>query len=97
MTITGEVTPFLEAAVKIVVLGAGGRQLETVAVIDTGFSDYLTLGQVQIELLSLAFEAWTDIQLADGQEARLAMYSAYVEWLGRSREISVIASGSECL
>lgn len=41
--INGSVNPNLEAIVPLVVVGAGSRRQQVDAVVDTGFTGYLTL------------------------------------------------------
>jgi clan AA aspartic protease len=97
MRIQGEVTPYHDAVVTVVVRGRDGDRIEVPAVVDTGFTGHLSLSQELIDSLSLTFEGWTEVELADGEGARLPVYSADAEWIGAIRGIPVLSSGGACL
>lgn len=75
-----------EPMVSVVVGGSGGRQVEVDAVVDTGFSDYLTLPIEIIEALELPIMDNIWIQLADGSHSAVDVYDARIrledEWIG---------------
>lgn len=54
--IHGAVNAALEAVVPLTVQGAAGRAHEIEAVIDTGFSGFLTLPSALVAVLGLAFD-----------------------------------------
>jgi len=62
------------------------------AVIDTGFSDYLTLPPQAIRTLGLPEGGSMRVSLADNSETDLQVYAGTVSWDGRSRDITILAA-----
>ncbi|MGH7200405.1 MAG: hypothetical protein ACREJB_07345, partial [Planctomycetaceae bacterium] len=87
--IMGRVSPDREAVIAVSVRGPTGRTLKTDAVIDTGFSDWLTLPSDQIEALELPWERRERASLADGTERFVDIYEAHVLWDQHSRRIAI--------
>jgi clan AA aspartic protease len=92
--IQGEVNPFLEAVIAVTVIGRGGDRLTVEAVVDTGFSDYLTLAPTEIISLALVYAGVVRGQLADGTTTGLRAYRGRVIWDGQERGVEVL-EGSE--
>ncbi len=68
---TGEINADREAELRLMVHDAAGRGNEIKAVIDTGFTDYLTLSPALIISLRLMFWELTEFVLADGNVVTL--------------------------
>lgn len=87
--ITGRVTPDgREAVIRVTLLGRAGtspRVLE--AVIDTGFTDRLTLPAEVVEELGLPLRGSADVVLADGSIETLPIYRVRLLWHGRERAV----------
>lgn len=64
--ITGEGTVEREAVIEVIVRGPGG-EVAVRCVLDTGFTEYLTLPGDLIQALSLPFEQAMPLSQADGQ------------------------------
>jgi len=92
--IHGTVNDRLEAVVQIAVRGSDDTPVSVDAVIDTGFSDYLTLPENLVQTLDLQRIGPTDAKLADGQLVSLDVYGAIVDWEGVPRDILIVAAGS---
>ena len=90
--IQGAVNAALEAVLPLTVQGTTGRAREIQAVIDTGFSGFLTLPSALVEALGLTFDGIGWAVLADGTEARFEVYDATLLWDGRQRRIYVYAA-----
>jgi len=90
--IQGAVNADLEAVVPLTVQGTAGHAHEVEAVIDTGFSGFLTLPSVLVAELGLAFGGVGWAVLADGTEARFDVYDATLLWDGQPRRIYVYAA-----
>ena len=90
--IQGAVNAALEAVLPLTVQGSGGRSREVEAVIDTGFSGFLTLPAALVAALGLAFDGVGWAVLADGTEARFDVYDATLLWDGRPRRVYVYAA-----
>jgi clan AA aspartic protease len=90
--IEGEVTAEYEMVVSVFVHAADGRLVEFRAVVDSGFSDYLSLPADEIMKLGLAFRERRTYLLADNNPVDFDIYDAIVEWDGHDRNIVVIAS-----
>jgi clan AA aspartic protease len=67
------------------------------AVIDTGFTAFLTLPSAVIAELGLHWQTSDRGMLADGTEYLFDMYEAKVEWDGKVRRIPVIESDADPL
>ena len=94
--ISGAVNAGLEAAIRLEVLGADGQQ-RVEAIIDAGFSGFLTLPPALIMLLRLTWLAREPSILADGTVGLFDLYRATVIWDGRARTVEVNAAGAEPL
>ena len=90
--IQGAVNAALEAVLPLTVQGTAGRAQEVEAVIDTGFSGFLTLPSALVGVLGLAFDGVGWAVLADGTETRFDVYDATLLWDGRQRRIYVYAT-----
>ena len=88
--ITGTVNASNEAIVQLRIRGAVPDPLSIHALIDTGFTDWLTLSPAQIVALGLAFREEGAYVLADGSMARARLFSGEVEWLTGWRRILVL-------
>jgi len=93
----GEVTSQREAIVQIDVTReptdtSSAEHLR--AILDTGFTDFLTLPHEIVTTLSLRRLRSTKVMLADASTVVLNVYSAYVHWHDNWRRIQVLeASG----
>lgn len=88
--ITGRVTlDGREAVVALDVLGHEGRSQRIEAVIDTGFTGYLTLPIDATASLGLPERGSETFMLADGSEAVLPVYRGGVLWHGWERRIPI--------
>jgi clan AA aspartic protease len=95
--ISGVVTPYREAVIRLRVRGPAGQEEEIEAVIDTGFNRYLTLPSSLVALLALPFEAPTQAMLADGQIVAMDYYRASIAWDGRDRQILILEADGDPL
>lgn len=87
--ITGQVNSNLEAVITLVVHGQGEREVVLEVVLDTGYSDFLTLPAETIAKLGLEQAATGSLTLADGSKVISAVYLATVTWDGLPRDINV--------
>ncbi len=95
--IHGKVTPADEAVIQIEVLGPSGLSHVVVAVIDTGFSDYLSLPLRIVDLLKLPFRETETYSLADDTDVELDVFACDVVWDGRVRRDFVVAADGDAL
>ncbi|BAU12128.1 hypothetical protein LEP3755_26570 [Leptolyngbya sp. NIES-3755] len=86
-----------EAIIPVVVGHSKARQRMVQAVIDTGFTGFLSLPLAIIELLELPWIFRDSVTLGDGSEVLFDMYSASVIWHGQYRVVDVAASEAEPL
>ncbi len=87
--ITGEVNADLEATIPVVVRGGNGEERQISAVIDTGFTGYLTLPSAMVTVLDLEWLNLEDALLGDGSVHSFDVYHAIVIWDGEAREVEV--------
>jgi clan AA aspartic protease len=78
-----------EARIRLKVKGPRGRERETEAVIDTGYTASLTLPPPLIAALGLRWRSVDRGTLADGSECLFDVYEAKLLWNGRMRQILV--------
>lgn len=95
--ITGAVNRNIEARIQLTIHDINGQSQETEAVIDTGFSGYLTLPFSLITLLGLPWHGRQPGFLADGRLQFFDVYEATVIWDGQARTIEVEATDSKPL
>jgi clan AA aspartic protease len=88
--ITGAVTPDREAIVRLRVRGS--QEVEVDAVLDTGFTEFLSLPPALIAALALPYVTLDRVMLADGSIVQCRVYEAEVDWEGRLRVVSVHAA-----
>jgi clan AA aspartic protease len=94
---TGAVSADLEATVRLDVCGPTGLQQQVEAVIDTGFSGFLTLPPTAISSLSLTWLGLEPGTLADGSTQLFDVYRAEVVWDGQPRSVEVEAADIQLL
>ncbi|MCY4619160.1 MAG: clan AA aspartic protease [Chloroflexi bacterium] len=87
--IVGAVNDRLEAVLSLKLSGYDGRSHGVAAVIDTGYSGYLTLPPDLIQTLALPRLGRGAASLADGSEVSFDVYQSVIEWYGQDRTIQV--------
>jgi clan AA aspartic protease len=93
----GGVNNNCEATIKIAVGRIGLSKMTVDAVIDTGFTSFLSLPPSVISDLSLPWH-YRDIgMLGNGSEVVFEIYKASVIWDGQNQIIDVVASDAEPL
>jgi clan AA aspartic protease len=95
--IEGAVNAAQEAVVGLRVRGPSGRTREVAAVVDTGFSRFLTLPPSMVAELALAFVGADRFYLADGSEATLQVYAVTVLWDGQPRVVDAVMADTQPL
>lgn len=89
--IRGVLNDRLELTVCIEISNGDGSFHPVEAVLDTGFSDDLTLPQEQVARLGLKYVSHTPVTLAGNHEIQVPVHDGYVNWFGRVRRINVLA------
>jgi clan AA aspartic protease len=87
--ITGVVNAELEALVRLHVQGTGAQTIEVDAVLDSGFSGFLTLPSSLIATLGLKWLCRQEGLLADGSLQIFDVYAGTVLWDGHSRPVEI--------
>ena len=95
MTI-GSVNARLEPVIDVRVIGPAAVA-DVVAVIDTGFTAYLTLPPVVVASLGLVRKARGTAVIADGSQPHFDVFEAEVEWRGVRQAVYVYAIGDDVL
>ena len=85
--ILGTVNDAYEAAISLAVQGPTGQSREVEAVIDTGFTGFLSLPSALATELGLPFLTSESAFLADGSLVRFSVHDATVLWDGQPRRI----------
>ena len=85
--IQGTVNSAYEAVVPLPLRGPAGQAREMDAVVDTGFTRFLTLPPAMVAELGLAYIGVNSVILADGSETTLEVYGVTVLWDGQPREV----------
>jgi predicted aspartyl protease len=89
--IAGRVVAGREAVIPISLLGAQGQGETINAIVDTGFTGFLTLPLQQIARLGFAYEGIIDARLGDGRAAEFDMFAGAVVWDEQVRAGIVLA------
>ncbi len=92
--IEGVVNAAYEPVITIVVQGQAGRTREIEAVIDTGFTGFLTVTPSLATELGLDFRGTSRATLADGSEVMLPSYGVAVLWDGQPRFVEADAANA---
>ncbi len=80
--------------IEIDVMGEDNRRQSIEAVLDTGFSGYLTLPWDSIRGLGLQSAGQRAFELANGEQFEFNTYLAMVSWHERLRLVTVLESDS---
>lgn len=91
MVLAGRVEPvnILEARITVAVAGPSMEFWEVEAVIDTGFSGWLTLPEVAVRELGLQIYRRRRVRIADNRVTWMLTYRAVAQWQGRQIDILV--------
>ena len=92
--IEGFVNANHEAVVPLVLRGPDGQVREVEAVIDTGYSGFLTLPAALVAGLGLPYVFSSSATLADDTEVGFSVHRAMVLWDGSPRNVEADAVGS---
>ena len=95
--IVGSVNAYREAIIRLTVSGPRGQEQEIDAVVDTGFTGFLTLPPSLITTLGLPFRRRGRAVLADGSESLFDIYEAKVLWDGQPRRVAIDAVDTDSL
>jgi clan AA aspartic protease len=78
-----------EALIRLTIRGFRGLQQEIEAVVDSGYTDWLTLPPTLIAALNLRWQTFGRGILADGSVSTFDVYQVKVVWDGRLRRVFV--------
>ncbi len=92
--IKGKVSGNQQALVTIDVIDGEGRPRPLEAILDTGFTGYLTLPTGSIQQLGLRSVGQRSFELANGELFEFEAYLAAVSWHGRISDVLVLKSDS---
>ena len=90
--ISGQINSNIEAVISVPIRDNDGQICTCQAVIDTGFSGYLTLPLSLVSTLQLPIIETRAFTLGDNQRVDFDIYSATIVWDGDVREILALAS-----
>lgn len=93
----GVVNDSCEAIIKVAVGRLGSPKITLDAVIDTGFTSFLSLSLSIITDLDLPWHYRDVGTLGDGSEVVFELYKASVIWDGQNQMVDVVASDAEPL
>ena len=92
--IKGTVNDAYEAVLALSLQGPGGQAQNIEAVIDTGYSGFLTLPPALVAELALPFDHVGRALLANDDEVTFDVHHVSVVWDGQTKPISADATGS---
>jgi clan AA aspartic protease len=95
--ITGEISARREAILTVEIMSARSVPHRVEAVLDTGFTEFLTLPKSSVMALALRYDSDTEMTLADGSVEHVEVYIGRVVWDGHERAIQVHASEGDVL
>ena len=93
--VEGVVNSRLEAVLSLSLSGPSGRTWEIEAIVDTGFSEFLTMPTELARGLGLVFGGVTSMILADGNQQDFEYFNVTVMWDGSPRTVRAhVADGT---
>ena len=92
--IRGKVSGNQQALVTVEIMDGEGRLQSLEAILDTGFTGYLTLPTESIQRLGLPSVGQRTFELANGELFEFEAYLAGVSWHGRLSDALVLKSDS---
>ena len=95
--ILGRINNSFEATLPLEIVGPNGARVSVDVVLDTGFTDFLTLPQALITRLGLQHMDTAEYQLADGSVVNMESFFAVVQWHGAARDVLALAAGGDPL
>lgn len=95
--IRGYVNDVYEAVVPFTLQGPSGHTRDIEAVIDTGYTGFLTLTRALVTELQLPYRNRDLAVLADGREAVFDVYEVTVLWDGHDRQVDAYVSDASPL
>ena len=95
--IVGQVDTRRNLLFPLTVRGFMGQELAITALLDTGFSDWLSLTDEQVATLGLLPSGVAESELADGSIVPVTLYTAIVVWEGIERLIEVVGGDTDPL
>lgn len=95
--ITGTVSADYEPIVRLTLHDSNGLEHEHEAVVDTGFTGWLTLPPDVIAALACSWREWGAAILADGSQIAFNVYDASIVWDGKVITIPVDEADAEPL
>lgn len=95
--LTGVVNINREAIIRLAVAGPSGQQYDIEAIVDTGFTGFLTVPPARIATLNLSWLSRQPGVLADGSIDAFDVFVASVMWDGRLRTVEVESADTEPL
>jgi clan AA aspartic protease len=78
-----------EALIPLTIRGSRGRQQQIEAVVDSGYTGWLTLPPPAIAALNLRWQTFGRGVLADGSVSSFDVYQAKIMWDGHLRRVFV--------
>ena len=87
--IEGVVNSAYEAVIPLSLRGPAGQAQGVEAVIDTGFTGFVTLPPSLVAELGLVFMGTSEATLADGSEVSFDAYDVTVLWEGQPRDVLI--------
>ena len=95
--IIGMVNAHREATIRFIVQDTNGQGHDIEAVIDTGFTGFLTLPTPLIAALGLTWRGYASAVLGDGSLQQFDVYAATVMWDGQARVVEIDAADTDPL
>ena len=98
--VTGRVNAYdqnLQPQITLQVFGKGKRSAQLNAVVDTGFTEYLTLLVELIGELTLTLVSIREFTLANGAIHSFETFAGEVDWDGNTRQVEILASDGDPL
>ena len=95
--IAGVVNANLEPVIALRIRSIKGIEIDVDAVVDTGFSGFLTLPAPAVTSLGLSRYSVSSAMLADGNVCHFDLYQAEVHWDKTWRRVLFTALGKEVL
>ncbi len=98
--VTGRVNAYganLQPVAEVFVYGQSNTRARVQAVVDTGFTQHLTLPVGAISTLNLEFAFKEKLTMANDEPINTDVYTASIDWGGRKRQVEIHATEGDPL
>ena len=95
--LTATVTAACSIHLYLKLIGTNGVEMDIPFVLDTGFSEYLSLPKDFLDALGFPEVSTDTITLADGSQIEVSLHNGVVVWDGQTQGVTIHCLGGDAL